>query len=732
MTDRYTAHQIAIALGRTDRAVRLRLDTIPPTGQQETAGTPANAWSLASLPLDWRATLADRARTLGHRDVVHLLQDPAPTPGRPATERLADWPSPTIFRELADQISALKPGNPPSLDDKAYVLDAAFQQFERIEGTRGLKRAFLRFLRACVPGLSTSDAGLAKLFDREFAHWTKNGKTVVCLRDQRAGNSGRPARRLCPQCVKLVAGGALSLDGDESQAWRRLLQSGKLCPECAARFTFNPAAKSYVPETVRRQVTPMVETALPYRRGPKFARLTGPYIRRVHSDYGPGDYLVADDWTPNTNFYDCDETGRFHMTRGECLTIVDERTLYPVAFLLIGAPILEDGETGRASYHSGHVRSLILRAHDTVGLPHTGLTLEGGVWKARLIDGPRRKGAVWNPWRSVETGLRHPALGLRIRHTTAGRPQGKAGLEGLFGIIQDRLRCAPGFVGFNERADKREGSADFMQRVRTGKEHPGNQLPSMREWEQVISTTLMEYASDIQNGSMLPNRSPADAFQNGIDGHPGILAKPLRKLTPESRHLLSTHTIEKEVTAQGIRLAFGNRSFEYWGADLAPFRGRRVLCHFNLEEPAVLVVSDLDRKEFVTVKCQTLPAKTATREQFKEANRDRAAFMRPGKVLFGELPHPFASNITRDNEHSEDLKRTGRAVNEAVEAHRQEEADTRRQARKDRQLAGALGAVIPDDAPARVVKPSLEWEDDVLARAQAAQAARTGQTDSAL
>jgi hypothetical protein len=310
---------------------------------------------------------------------------------------------------------------------------------------------------------------------------------------------------------------------------------------------------------------------------------------------------------------------------------------------------------------------------DTVnagGLPRVGCYFERGVWAARLIEGPHRRGCEWNPWRETERGLREHGLNLDVRHATT--PRAKP-IEGLFRILQERMRCEPGFVGFDERRDEREVMQDFLARARRGKEHPGNELLSMKQWKQRVGEILQAFADDPQNGKMLPGVSPAEAWWNGIGGKPGVADRPLRHLPDEARFLLATHKRPVEVTPQGIRFGIGNREFVYWGESLAPYVNRRVLAFFNLECPELLVCSDLARANYFAVKAVSAPAMTANRECLADLNRQRAAFTKPGKTAFGRLPKPLASTITRDTEPDARTRELGAFVNAATEQHRTEE-----------------------------------------------------------
>ena len=632
-----------------------------------------------------------------------------------------------LHRQLGDVIAQLENKSRPTLDDRAFLLDAAFRHLETLceahaerRRPKEIKRSLVGYLHSALPALARTEAALRRLFDRKLTAWRVGGRAVSSLTDLRNLNSGRKGAKLCPDCRKKSFDKASSLDGNESQAWRRLHQSGELCPVCATAWKFNARRnKSYVPATVRRDITPDVDKAVDQRRGPDYVRKNGAYIPRDWSDTGPGDWFSADDVTWNNFYWFTDDAGEKQITRGECLLKTDLRTGYPLGFLMIAG-----------KYNSQHVRTLMLRVHDlettfhgeTVkagGLPHLGVFYENGVWAARLVEGPRRRGCEWNPWRETERGLREHGLNLEVRHAAPQNARAKP-IECLLRIIQERHRIEPGFVGFGERRDEREVMQDFLARVRKGKEHPGNELLSMEQWGKRIGEILQEFADDPQNGKMLPGVSPAEAWWNGIGGKPGIADKPLRRLPDAARFLLATHKRVVNVTPKGIRFDIGKREFVFWGESLAPHVNRRLLGFFNLECPELLVCSDMNRQNYFAVKAVSAPAMTASRECLTDLNRQRAAFMRPAKTLFGSLPKPLASTITRDTEADEATRKLGSFVAGVTLGHEIHQREVQSETRKVRQLAATMGNTIPNTPRnVRRVKEGLDLEAEALAEINA-------------
>ncbi|HEV8492606.1 MAG TPA: hypothetical protein VGR76_10050, partial [Candidatus Angelobacter sp.] len=545
MSPLYSAFEIAKAAGLTKQAVQKALVTSTPDGTKAApGGQVAKAWAPQSLPDQLRRALVKAAEDRHCDTLEQLLSAPDP-----------------LRKDFGQIVDGLSP------EDGALLWHKVFTFWEQLPARRELKGELVELLRERFPGLAASRQALRWGFNHKLNRWQQGERCPQALEDRRAMDSGKFGPSLCVACQKKLIDAAISLDGDESQAWRRLHQSGQLCEPCNGLWNFNPRLyKSDVPDSVRSHVSPLVDMALPYRRGPQFARLAGPYAPRDWSDVEPGEYFCADDVTWNHDFWYQDEQGQKHIARGECLVMTDLRTDYPLDFLLIAG-----------HYNSAFIRSLVLSVHDKQGLPHNGFYFENGVWRARLIEGERHSGGwAWNHWRETESGLCDPSLGLVVRHATT--PRAKP-IEGMFGIVQDRMRCEPGFVGFNERTDKREQIQDFRARVRAGKEHPGNELLSMEQWRDRISETLMAFAQDPQNGKRLNGISPLEAWTAALD------KRPLRKLPDAMRYLLATHKKPVRVTQQGITLQVRGQKFVYYNEHTGRFIGHEVLAFFNWDCP---------------------------------------------------------------------------------------------------------------------------------------------------
>lgn len=632
-----------------------------------------------------------------------------------ASAPVVNVPPSTLWPDLPDRLAELESKTEPNAEDRAHLFDAAFRQLDCIAAANvctlrepKLKRRLAELLWQAVPALAKTEAALCRSFDRKLTAWRVGGKAVAAITDRRDA-SGPKAKQLCAACREQVKGAAVSLDGDLAQAWRRMMLPPKLggirtegkglCDTCAGLWHYDVRHnKSYVSRSVRADLWPEIEPCLVHRHGHKTAKLSSPHVRRDWSDIGPADYFVADDQTPNHLLWEPLENGQFYVGRPECLMMLDERTDYPIGYEIRIGTVDESGRQTAAHYGSKEIRILVLHCNDRIGIPHVGYTFENGAWASRLIDGEPVRGWEFNPWKRVEHGLRDPRLGLVVRHADPGNPRTKP-IERVFGMTQDRMRPQAGFVGFNERTDKREAVQDFLRRVRAGKEHPGNEFHRLASFIKLLDEEMMAFAREPQNGQRLPGVSPLEAWQNGIGGKPGIASRPPRRLEDSDRALLASHRRVVHVGANGIRLRVGGVMREFWSDALMPYRQRDLPVAINLEEPELLHCLPSGR-QFFSVRERVLPSKTATREQLAEASASRRRWMKAGKVAFDNLPHPLRTSITRDTADAA-TRDEGNFINAETAAHREAQRENHKQEQRIERLAGTRGYKLPANASPR-------------------------------
>ncbi len=598
---------------------------------------------------------------------------------------------------LADTIKTLDNPAKPTAADRTFIFDAAFRHLEEQaapDKQAAVKRQLIRALYLVIPALAKSEKALRCMFYRKHAAWLRAGGDAAALEDRRRLASGNFRKPDFSADEAKIRDEAILHGGNESLAHLKLRDRGELSPAFVEYYHFDPRQnKSYLPRTVRDNITNEVEMCGPLHHGPWLAKMKGPYIPRDWTDVAPGDWFSGDDVTWNNYFYFYDDAGRLHIERGECLVLHDLRTGYVFDYVLIAG-----------KYNSRHIRKLILAVHDKHGLPFKGFYFERGVWKARIIrDLDSRENFHW---RETESGL--AKFNLQVRHATT--PRAKP-IEGLFRILQERQRNEPGFVGFNERSQEMERMQDFLARARRGTAEPSKQLLSMEQWTARLDEIIGQYIRSPQNGKMLDGQSPAESWQAGLD------RRQPRKLPDDARYLLATHQKQVKVHQHGIVLTIGGNKMLFCNERTGQLVGQQVLAFYNLDCPDLLTVSDLTRQNYFTVKAISLPAMSATKEQFTAVHEQIGGHRKAAKIIYGNIQHPTVATITRDNDASEETKELGRFVTQEAEQFQEEQTATTRKLRKISRDATALGLAVPRNVrnPDRVQK-GIDLTADALAR----------------
>ncbi len=605
---------------------------------------------------------------------------------------------------LDPYIANLKDPAAPTAEEKTFLWDQVFSHFESVapdvSDRNTVKASLLEYLGERIPGLSGSPAALSKGFRRNFKRWVQGGRCPGALKDQRGAESGNWRRPDFTGDLERIAAVALQHGGNESLAHRLLRQRGELTPEFCDHYSFNPRFnKSAVPASVRETITPQVDACEAIHRGPWQAKMSGPHIARDWSDVAPGDWFTADDVTWDHYFWYTDAQGMPQIARGECLVMTDLRSSYPLGFILIPG-----------HYNGRWIRKLVLLVHDDVGLPRKGFYFERGIWKSRFVVGDGQA----LDFCETESGLKEHGL-VQVRHATT--PRAKP-IEGMFRILQERMRSEPGFIGFNERADDFEAMQDFLGKARRGTVHPGKKLLKDTEWQERIAQVLKEYAAEPQNGKMLPGISPQELWCAGIERH------PLRKLPDDARYILATHKRLVTVRECGIVLKVpGLGAVCFANEHTGRLVGQKVLAFVNIDEPLLLTVSDMNREKYFSVKGLVAPAMSATEDDFEAANHGIAGHNNEVKGLYGRLEHGFINTVVRDGRYSPETKALGAFNSQEVAKAQEERQSDNRTLSKINARAAAAGVRINPHIknPARVLQ-GLELEKQArekIARHQA-------------
>ncbi|HEV7927142.1 MAG TPA: hypothetical protein VGR14_17440 [Verrucomicrobiae bacterium] len=672
--------------------------------EREAAGVEAYRKEFGhSITTRWFRALLERTeqRDGGREDWMRLelyLDADAKAAPRPAK---ADQPAHAVHEAaLGDSVRTLDNAAKPTLDDKKFLFDATFRHLENSgkdwpAGQNDFKRTLIDWLCGAVPTLVTVRTGesphaaLRCMFNRKWRAWMEAGGVVDALQDQRVLNSGRTRPDFSAD-LALIRNEAIKHGGNQSLAYRKLRQAGKLSDAFVNHYKFNPRRnKSYVPRPVRDAITPEVEMCGPNHLGPDEVRKRAPYVARVWSGVQPGDWYSGDDETPNNYFWFFDADGQKQITRGELIWLPD-----------LASGCMLDWELIAGRFNSRHVLKLWLRGHDRHGLPHQGLYVENSIFGAKRIDGVASKN--WPKWREIESNLAQ--YNLQVRHTQPRNPRSKP-VEGLIRILQDRRIIEAGNVNGDERRHKAERMQAFLAQVRAGKADPAEMLLSMDQWKSRLDAIFNEYNAEPQTGKMLRGASPIEAWQEGLS------RRPLRKLPDNARHILSTDCRRIRVRQEGIVLNIGKNRMLYCNEQTGRMIGRDVLAYPDVEREGLLTVTDLNGQNPFTVKSTSLPAMSATKEQFHAVKSQIAAHTRHAREIYGDVKHARTFTITHDVDPGSDIARFGEFHNAETARFKTEQAAETRTLRKI-QLASP-GRPIPADIrnPSRVLA-GIEMEND--------------------
>jgi hypothetical protein len=529
---------------------------------------------------------------------------------------------------LASTIRSVADASTPTDGETLLVWTHAMEEYERlIDGglsTHKATRRVVELLHASGLPLARSRAVLRRTFARNVDRWIDGGRVPSAIEDLRATRSGhRRALPLSEDDVNRLT--ARGLQGGLTKAWRNTMRTGELSPAAVQTYVSNPASKSYVPRRVRELVGPIVEMLQDIHHGPRQAALKGAYITRDWSDVSPGDWYQADDVTLPLYYWEEDGEGQLHVMRGQCLPMIDCRTNRLLTFAL----------HSERNYTAKVIRGLILKTHDTYGLPRVGFHFENGIWRSsKLIKGQTESDTV--PSEETELGLRE---WVRFMHSKPGNARSKI-VERVIGLLQDRMEDQPGYCGRNEQVEKFERVQEHLRQVQTGKAAPSKFFLHRDEWIERLAQICDAYNSEIQEGK-LKGQSPREAWDSLFD-----MSRPLVRLTAETRYLLANHRRPLTVSNNGVCIQIGRERRWFRNEITGRLRGRMVQAYFDPASLGSIFIklSPSDKTAAVIPAAPVIPAMSASREQMAAAMESVDAQNRPARTLYKAIESHFPDN----------------------------------------------------------------------------------------
>jgi hypothetical protein len=589
-----TALQIARVLNYSKQNVFKRLKHVPADGELRHGRNTAKAWKLESLPKEMFDRLSEIRDAEGYRSIAHLLREP---PLRTLRERASMHRPISMARERRLEVleaTLEKYRDIPALTvkDRVYVWMKVCDELDLqiLDGAneKKVKRSILKVLLA-YGLLGCHKETIRRNFNRQWDTYRSNGGKLVDRRTRRLQR-----KQLCEEDRNRLIARSLDCGGRESQAFRELRENGELTTGTLSNTISNPRQKSYVPASIRREITPEVNRLLRLHRSKREFELAGPYVPQDYTAIAAGQIMQFDDVTLPVYYWGNDPESRsgFFFGRGQWILAIDVRSRMVLGHALHSA----------TNYNMRIVRSLLLRVHDICGLPEV-LLLERGIWKtAKIIKGDELDIS------QTEQGLRE--FGIKFRHRK--RACGKV-IENVIGLLQNQMERVTGYAGRDERHDRFERVQENILGVNSGREHPSKYFLSKAEWLGRLDEIIRRYNHEPQEGNL--HASPRDVW------NATLLEQGTVHLGEKARFLLAHHKKPIKVQPWGIRLPPSLGGGLYYNNVTGRFAGQRMLAWINPDDLEAITLTSLDMRDgpYVVDRADALSPIGASAEELARA-----------------------------------------------------------------------------------------------------------------
>ena len=675
-----------------------------------------------------RTIKRDRGFNQFHRPELYL-DDAACHAHQPTAESIDDQ---SRHKPLQARVPKVDKDGELSAEERSNFFDHIFRHFEGlcsqtadVPRQREIKQSLIDWILAAFPCpfLALTAKAFRRAFDRDFSRWKNSEDSPRCPEAllKKPGEGGGRDKYLCKPCCARVNKRARELrgrkgaKGNTAMAYRQLRKEGEICVKCCGRYTFDLRKdKSYVPGMFVRHATPN-DLEVAQDRGEKHALAIGPKIRCTWDDIDPGDYFVADDFTPG------------HMTWQE----VDGKIEFGLLQIIDLEDLKSSNPIGRVAYIGSPNSLLIRRLYHRVflkgvGPPRRGVLHEGNVFAGRLLRGDEESKAQWNPWHRTEAALRtHYGLGLdalgdEIAAALKAEREmglGQSGLdlevrraihpwskpiEGSFHIRQAMLSRVRGFVGFRQRDEMPDDLKDFIRRVKAGNEHPDKHFPSVDEFLAEYDKVCDEYRHEPQPRSVrLRGATPFEAWTEGTS------RRRLEKLPDEMSYAIATHKLPMTLGPSGLNMTIcgvrrtwaDDRLGEWYGARNI----RDVIGYWHIENPELLTITDVKGKNHLTLRTLSASRMHATKAETAQNEAAKKGFIAQATARYSIQPS-VANTIKSSDDFTDEQKAIGRHMKGALLIEKQRVAEEAATPRRSNRLAEAYGLAASGnvmDAPAR-------------------------------
>ncbi len=473
--------------------------------------------------------------------------------------------------------------------------------------------------------------------------------------------------------------------------------------------------KSYVNRRVREAVRPKLRMLKPYVLGRKALDTARAHLERLYHNIPAGYCFQADDFTMPVYWHVPDGAGWFKMVRGQCLIVIDFRTLR-----ILGFSLQPD-----KNYSSPVIHTLLTRVFTDWGVPAI-LYFESGIWESsKLITGGVKAQRVPSGWEYAplsqpEVSKGFGDLGVKFKHAIRARSKN---VERVGGLVQDLMEGEPGYCGRDERRDCPDLCKRQLDDVRFHRKHPAEFFYDQAQWLARLNELFTRYNATRQEGKILAGLSPDEAQEQLQDA----ARAPMN--FDACRHLLAHWKVPVTVGNNGITIQIGGRKFIYRNAETGRDKFRRRLAWFNPDEPSILAVTDLNMRNPYSVELSRgVDALNPDPQVFAEELAKIAAHESYGKALYQTLKARFQPAFRRVLPClvTVDTGEQMREQREAIQAT-QRKADTRKRTIRNRADRLELPAAVmqtddqADEGTARMLAAKRAHESKQSGPAEEAQ-----------
>jgi hypothetical protein len=531
----------------------------------------------------WRRLIDRALRRDGGENRFDRLELYLPDHPARKTERVAKLPHEAQFHPVLDTIARFANPAAPTSGERAALWGSAFELIQSLvksgRAEKKLRKGLLRFLWKNAAFLAKSPNALRVSFAHKYERWEKADGRVAALLDGRELKRGETRAAPIPQAdIDLIAAtAAFAYRGRHTPAVRALADKGAESglSEPTLDLVNRGGSKSYINLRLANAVKHDARIVRPHILGKKAVDNATAHIERDYANLRSMMVVTADDFTLNNYFYVPDGKGWFMLTRGQCLLMIDCRSL-----CIIGHSLQPE-----RNYNSLVIRTLMNRVTRNHGLPRVWY-FENGIWKnSKVVKGACPTG--WSDalsWPEAETEWGR--LGVRFIHAKRARSK-PAELVG--GKLQNFLDGKPGRCGRDERHDLPDATKRAMEAVRARRVHPSESFLSFAEWDAELEGAIAEYNAEPQEGRILQGLSPDQAFEQFWPHD-----DPPARLDASCWHLGAHYVSERRVNAAGISFRIGKQGYRYFNARTGQDRDRTVKAWFDPEAPDLLGVTDLN------------------------------------------------------------------------------------------------------------------------------------------